>query len=210
MRSIELLRRLEGTQTIQSVMALLGVSRKQAIYYVHRLRMQGYVKTRKRSDKTSVYYVSFENKLKGASYYDIINRHSPIKISPPNVYRVYGERPTIEETLVFATKTKSVRTILAALPLFRKVEDWRLLYQLGKQNMIERQLGALYDLSRRVLRKVRRMPDSYRTYALPRKHYSFEYTVPGLQSKDFKEIEKTWKVYLPFNKSDLEVYHDFH
>jgi len=209
MRSAELLRKLQGVQTIQSVMALLGIDRQKAIYYIRRLREGGYVKTRKRPDQTRVYSISFENKLKGVSYYDIINQYAPVKISAPNVYNVYGKQPTVEEALVFAIKTKSVRTILAALALFRKVENWSALYKLGRQNRIERQIGALYDLSRLIIQKVRRMPDRFRHNALPKMQYPLEYTVPSLQSKDFKNIENNWKVYLPFNKKDLEAYHDF-
>jgi hypothetical protein len=209
MRTVELLKKLQGIQTVQSVMTLLNVDLRRAIYYVRRLREQGYVKTRKRRDQTRVYSISFENRLRGVSYYDVINKHSPVKISAPNVYNVYGKQPTVEEALVFAVKTRSVRTILAALALFRKVENWSELYKIGKQNRIERQIGALYDLSRQIMRKVRRMPDRFRHNALPKTHYPFGYTIPGLQSNDFKNIEKVWKVYLPFNKKDLEEYYDF-
>ena len=186
-------------------MTLLGVDRKKAIYYVRRLREQDYVKTRKRPDQTRIYSISFENKLQGVSYYDIINRHSPVKISAPNISNVYGKHPTIEETIVFAIKTGSLRTILAALALFRKIENWSELYKLGKQNRLERQIGALYDLSRLIMRKVRRMPNRFRNNALPKKG-PFEYTIPGLQSTDFKNIENVWKVHLPFNRKDLEDY----
>ncbi len=209
MNATELFKRLEGVQTIESVMALLGVDKEKAAYYLYRLRKQGYVKTKKRSDQTRIYNISFENKLKGTSYYEIINLHSPVKIAAPNVYNVYGKQPTIEETLIFAIKTKSVRTILASLGLFRKIEDWQGLYRLSKENRIERQVGALYDLSRLIMKKIKHMPDKFRHYALPKEYSPFEYTVSGLQSKDFQDIERTWRVYIPFNKDDMEAYRDF-
>ena len=209
MNATDLFKKLEGVQTIESVMAPLDVDKEKAVYYLHRLRKQGYVKTRRRSDQTRIYNISFENKLKGTSYYEIINLHSPVKIAAPNVYNVYGKQPTIEETLIFAIKTKSVRTILASLGLFRKIEDWQELYRLSKENRIERQVGALYDLSRLIMKKIKRMPDKFRHYALPKEYYPFEYTVPGLQSKDFQDIERIWKVYIPFNKDDMEAYRDF-
>ena len=43
-------------------------------------------------------------------------------------------------------------------------------------------------------------------YALPKKNYEWRYVISGLKSDDFKEIEERWKVYLPFNKKDLEEY----
>jgi hypothetical protein len=209
MRVPDLFRKLEGAQTIKSVMALLGVDRKKAIYFIHRLRVNGYVRSNRGSDQARVYYISFTNRLEGVSYYDVINENSPVKIAPIDVQNVYGKRPSFEEVLVFAIKTRSLRIILASLGLFRKIEDWQALYRLSKKNGVERQVGALYDLSRRVLRKVRRMPDRFRRFALPKKDYPFAYAVEGLRSSDFKDIEKAWRVFLPFNKADLEAYHDF-
>lgn len=206
MKTEELLKKLEGIQTLKSVMSILNVNREKAIYHIYRLRKKGYVKTKRLSNNMRVYNISFENRLGGTSYYEIINKNSPIKISTPKVYKIYGKESLIEEALIYAIKTKSLRTILAALALFRKIEDWTTLYHLAKKNHIERQVGALYDLSRRIIRKVKRMPKRFRNNALPKEEYNLEYVINGLKSKDFKDIEKTWKIYLPFNKKDLEDY----
>jgi len=154
-----------------------------------------------------VYNISFENKLKGTSYFEIINKHSPVKIATPITYKIYGKEPSLEETLIYAIKTGSLRTVLASLALFKKIANWSELYQLAKKNRVERQVGALYDLSKKIM-KVRRMTDRFRNNALPKKEYNFEYIIPGLISKDFKDIEETWKIYLPFNKNDLSDYND--
>lgn len=200
-----LLKKLEGVQTIKSVMSILDVNKEKAVYHIYRLRKAGYVKTRKSSNNARVYSISSENRLGGTSYYEIINKHSPIKISTPRVYRVYGKEHIIEEALVFAIKTQNLRTILAALSLFRKIEDWAMLYRLAKKNCIERQVGALYDLARTVMR-VRKMPKRFRNNALPKKEHTFKHVIDGLKSKDFKDIEARWKMHLPFNKKDLEDY----
>ncbi len=205
MKTRELVRKLEGIQTIKSVMTLLNISEKKAIYYVHRLRKHGYVKTLTTTDKTRIYHISFENRLKSQDYYEIINEHSPVKISPREMYKIYGREVSIEETLVFAIKTRDFRTILAALALFRHITDWSELYTLAKKNHVERQVGALYDMSRKIMR-VRRMNKLFRKYALPSKDYRFQYVVEGLKSEDFKETEQVWHIYLPFNKKDLGVY----
>lgn len=205
MEKDELLQKLAGIQTIESVMDILNVNKRMAIYYIHRLRKDGYIKTRRQSNNRRVYYISLDNKLGGKSYYDIINQHSPIKISTPVIYRIYGREPRFEETLIYAIKTKSLRTILAALALFKKISDWAKLYRLAKENHIERQVGALYDLARTIM-KVRKMAHKFRNNALPKGGYKFEYVIPGLKSKDFIEIEKIWRIYLPFNKKDLEEY----
>lgn len=205
MKKLELMQKLAGIQTIESVMDILKVDKKMAIYYLHRLRKSGYVKTRRRSNNRRVYNISLENKLGGKSYYEIINQYSPIKISTPIVYRIYGKEPSLEETLIYAIKTKSLRTILASLALFKKISNWVELYNLAKENHIERQVGALYDLARHVM-KVRKMSLKFRSSALSKKEYKFEYIVPELKSKHFMEIENIWRIYLPFNKKDLEEY----
>lgn len=205
METSELLQKVAGIQTIVSVMDILKVDKKMAIYYLHRLRKEGYVKTRRQSNNKRVYNISLENKLGGKSYYDIINLYSPIKISTPLVHQIYGKEPSLEETLIYAIKTKSLRTILASLALFKKISNWVELYNLAKENHIERQVGALYDLARQIM-KVRRMTKKFRSSALAKEEYEFEYVVLGLRSKDFINIEKIWKIYLPFNKKDLEEY----
>lgn len=205
MEMMILLKKLEGIQTIETVMDALDVDRKKAVYYISRLRKAGYVKTKKLSNNKRVYNISFENRLKGTSYYEIINKYSPVKISTPRTYKIYGKKPSFEETLVYAVKTQSFRTILAALALFRKIDDWNNLYRLAKSNHIERQVGALYDLARKIM-LTRRMSDRFRYYALPKDDYEWRYVIPRIKSDDFKNVEKTWKIYLPFNKKDLEAY----
>jgi len=205
METRELVQKLEGIQTIESVMDILKVNKQMAIYYIHRLRKEGYVKTKKQSNNIRVYSISLNNKLRGKSYYEIINLYSPIKISTPIIYNIYGKEISLEETLIYAIKTKSLRTILASLALFKKINDWKKLYHLAKENNVERQVGALYDLSHKII-KVRRMNNKFRNNALPKEKDKFEYIIQGLKSNDFIDIEKKWKVYIPFNKKDLEGY----
>jgi hypothetical protein len=200
-----ILKKLEGTHNIESIMETLGVDRSKAIYYIYRLRKQGYVKTKRLANYRRLYNISFGNKLGGTSYYEIINKYSPIKITSQEIYKVYGKEPSLEETLVYAVKTQRLRLILASLALFKKIEDWSELYRLAKANHIERQIGVLYDMSRQIMR-TRRMTKRFQNFALPKRDTSFNYIIPGLKSKDFTDIEKVWKIYIPFNKSDLEDY----
>lgn len=201
----ELLRKLEGVHTLESAANVLKVKKKTAIDYVSKLRKQGYVKTKQTKDKKRVYYISFENRLGGYDYYDIINENSPVKIAKAQEYKVYGKSPSLEETLIFAIKTRSLRTILASLALFKKIKNWAHLYKLAKENNLRRELGVLYDLARKTM-KARRMTKRFRNSSMPKKEDKFKFIIQGLKSDDFKEIEKEWKVYLPFNKQDLEDY----
>ena len=211
MKAKQLLKKLKGTQTIESVMEILNVDREKAIYYIFCIRKQGYVKTKRLSNNKRMYNISFENKLNGSNYHEIINKNSPIKITTSEIYNIYGKEPSLEETLIYSIKTQKLRIILASLSLFKKINNWVELYRLGKKNHIERQIGALYDLSRKLM-KTKRMTKRFRNLSLPKKSKNsgklvkFDYIIQDLRSKNFKDIEKTWRIYIPFNKSDLEAY----
>lgn len=203
----DLLKKLEGIQTIDTVMSILDVNKQQAIYHVYRLRKEGYVKTQRSPSKRRVYHISRENRQGGISYYEIINSHSPVKLSITQTYRIYGRDVSCEETLIFALKSKKIRVILASLALFKKIKDWKLFYKLAKANKVERKAGALYDLSRQLMR-TKRMDGRFRRLMMPEADDKFQFIIEGLKTKEekYRIIEKRWKVFLPFNKNDLEGY----
>jgi hypothetical protein len=205
MKTEELLKELKGIKTIKAVMLLMGVDRQKAVYYIHRLRKAGYVKTTRNSDKTRVYHISFDNRIPGATYEEVLNKDSPVKVATTRKYKLYGRTPSSEEVLVYAIKSRSLRKALAALNLFKKIHDWKRLYKLAKENNVQRQVGALYDLARTIM-KTRKMSKRFRNNALPKKGKRFEYIVPAIKSDHFSTIENRWKVYLPFNRQDLEDY----
>ena len=103
-----------------------------------------------------------------------------------------------------AVKTKRFRLILSALGLFNKIEDWPLLNKLCRKEKICHKIGALYDVAKKIF-KVRRMDERTRKSLLNSK-IDDKYVVGKVHSKDFKEVERLWKVYVPFNKADLEAY----
>ena len=205
MRIKELLSKLNGIQTIESVMSILDVNRTTAIYHIYRLRKKGYVKTKKLNNQNRVYNISYKNKFGGTSYIEVINSVSPIKLAEPEEYKIYGTTPRFESALIFGIKSKSVRTILASLFLFKKIKDFKYLSEIAKENKVERTVGALYDVARLYM-KTRRMPKSIMNSLLPEKEAIFEYIIEGLTSKSFESIEQKWKVFVPFNTNDLEEY----
>jgi hypothetical protein len=144
--------------------------------------------------------------LGGTSYVDIINKYSPIKLSSAEIYKIYGREVSIEETIVYAVKTRKLRYIMASLALFKRISNWDELFRLAKQNNLLREVGALYDLSIKVIRKIRRMDKKFRYHALPGADEPYKYIMPNLRSGDYKDIEKIWKIYIPFNSADLVDY----
>ncbi|MEK6859777.1 MAG: hypothetical protein AABX54_03090 [Nanoarchaeota archaeon] len=205
-----LLKMLAGNHTLSSIIDILNenkikTNKQKAIYLMHRLRKKGYVKTEKLSNNKRVYNISFNNKLKGFNYYDIINENSPIKLAIHEDYKIYGKKKSLEEALIYALNKKSVRSLLAILALFKKINNWSLLYKLAKKEDLQRQVGTLYDIARTII-KTRKMTKRFRNLSLPKKTDKFLYMIDNLKSKDFKDIEKTWKIYIPINKIDMEDY----
>jgi len=206
MKTQELLTRISGIQTLESIKSALKISDKRAIYLVYRLRKKGYVTTKQGSNHARIYNISKENALGGTNYIDIINKYSPIKLSSSEIYKIYGREVSIEETIVFAIKTRKLRYIIASLALFRRIKNWVELYRLAKKNNLVREIGALYDIVQAAMPRVKKMPRSYFHYAIPKKSDEFIYIIPKLSSVDYSSIENKWKVYIPFNKKDLEEY----
>ena len=196
---------LKGTHTIATIMNLLGVNKQKAVYYIYKLRKEGYIKTRRLSNNKRLYYISLQNKFGGRSYTAILNENSPIKLAESETYIIYDREPSLEEVLVYAVKSKQIRIILSSLWLFKKIKNWKRLYNLAKQNNILRQICALYDLAR-TLFKTRRIKQRFITLCNPKKKDMFLYIIPEMKSKDYKSIEKRWRVYIPFNNVDFEEY----
>lgn len=196
---------LQGPYIIEDIITKLKVSKQTAIKYISALRKKGYVKTEYLKGNKRLYRIGLENQSRGTSYYDILNKNSPIKLHDPNPYKIYGRKITLEETLIYAIKTKEVRPILAAIALYKKIHDWKRLYALAKKESVEQEVGALYDLAREII-KTRKMPERFRRFLARNIKHQHKYLIDNFQSKDFKKIEDTWKVRLPFNKNDFEDY----
>jgi len=197
---------LEGMQTVETLENKMKVKRARAIYLMYRLRQLGYVKTKYSQDKKRVYYISSKNALGGESYIEIINKYSPIKIMEASTYKVYGRSITIEETIVYAIKQKSVRYIVGCLSLFRKIKNWSALYRLAKKEDCIREVASLYDIARLYVPKIPKITKRFKNLATPKKIDRYRYIIFGFKSEDFKQIEEKWKVWIPLNKGDLEEY----
>lgn len=203
-----LLESIEGVQTLKSIKNILGVKEKKAIYLVSRLRKKGYVKTKQDSDNIRTYYISKKVTRKSYSFIDILNENSPQKLNNFEDYIVHDKKPNLEEVLIYAIKSKDIRKIISCLGLFKKINNWPLLYRLSKKEGLQRQVGALYDVARTII-KTRKMTKRFQNLSLPKKTDKFQYIKDNYDSKHFQEIEKKWKVYIPLNIADLEDYKIF-
>ena len=209
MRScIGLVKTGEGLHTLESLSAIWKVKPSTAVQYLAQLRKEGHVKTQGGGKQPRLYSITPYKQLKFGheGFYNIINRYSQIKIRPPYAEWVMGTKYTVEEVLVKALQTKDYRVILASLDLFRWVKNWPRLYQCAKSAHCVRKVGALYDLARDTIR-VRRIDKRILTKMMHTPHES-RYIIPSMRSKEYNTIEKKWGVFIPFNKQDLERYHE--
>ncbi|MBI2101225.1 hypothetical protein HYT53_01315 [Candidatus Woesearchaeota archaeon] len=201
-----IIKKLEGLQTVDSIAVSLGIARRTAVNYVWALRKGGFVETIYGKRKIRMYRISpiKAPKFGYPGLYEFLNQNSKIKVYPPYVERIYDHKPTAEEMILKAIKTGNLRTILSSLALFNKVKDWTKLSQIARNENIGRKIGALYDAARTIIR-VRRMDKKTRK-ALLRSKIDDKFIVKHARTKDLNQIEKEWKIYLPFNKADLEAY----
>jgi hypothetical protein len=200
---------LQGIYTLETFANRLKIDESKAIYVIHRLRKLGFVKTSYGTGKKRVYNISLRNKQRGISYTEKINEASPsasYSIISSEPYYVHGREPSYEEALIYAIKQRDARHIIASLALFRKITDWNLLYKLAKKENLVREVAALYEIARKTVRKVRKMPRRFRNLAISKKKDKYKYIIDGFASRDFKDTEKKWKIYIPLNRADLEEY----
>jgi hypothetical protein len=192
--------------TVETMARRLDISERTAINYISEMRERGFVETERGRRGKRIYRISPIRRRKSGypGLYETINRHSPIKLVEPYRHRIHDHELSIEEAVVRAVATKEFRVVLASLALFSRVEDWSSLYGFAKEYRVERNIGALYDLSRRCLR-VRRMDGRIRRM-LKSAGMESRYIIENAKTRDFKEIERKWGVFIPFNAADLERY----
>ena len=206
MKSIETAKKLEGINTLKMVMKELNVRKSTAIKMLSLLRKEGFVETSGGGKKPRLYKIS-PIRIAGKEHlglYDIINKYSKIKLFKPFEHKVMDRKLSIEEAIPMAVKEGNFRLVLASLGLFNFVKNWSKLCFYSKKYNVARKLGALYDVTRTIM-KTRKMDNRTRKALLKGKDKN-KFIIKPHKAKDFKEIGKKWKVYIPFNRADLMRY----
>ena len=206
MKPIELAKKLEGINTLEMIMKKLNIRKSTAIKMISILRKEGFVETSGGGKKPRLYTIS-PIRIAGKEHlglYDIINKYSKIKLFKPFEHKVMDRKLSIEEAIPMAIKEGNFRLVLASLGLFNFVKNWPKLCFYSKKYNVARRLGALYDVTRKIM-KTRKMDNRTRKALLKGKDKS-KFIIKPHKAKDFKNIGKKWKVYIPFNKADLMRY----
>ena len=201
-----IINKIGEVSTIKDIEKKLNVKKATAINYIHLLRKIGLVKTWYKKDKSRLYIIKRLAKpiIGNESFYDIINKYSPMKVAFRSNYRIIGRKIGVEEAIIRAIETKHPKVILASLALFNHVKNWSLLLNLAKKYNVRRKVGALYELTKTFM-KVRRI-DKRTLKALLKTMNEPKFIVDNFKTKDFKDIERKWNIYLPFNKADIMEY----
>jgi len=193
----ELLQKLEGLQTVETVAEALNIKKQSALNLISKLKKEGYVKTSGGRHQKRLYKITTRKQRKrDYGMFDIINKYSAMKLAPWYDHQVHGKYGP-EEALVDAIQTQSFRAILASMRLFNHINDWPRLYKLAREKNCWQQIGALYDVSRKYF-KVRKMPLQY----LKHKERKWR-KLTQLKKVNFSAIAKKWHVYIPFNEKDM-------
>ena len=206
MESIQIAKKLEGMHTLETAAKSLNVKKSTASKIISILRKEGFVETSGGGKKPRLYTIS-PIRIAGKEHlglYDIINKYSKIKLFKPFEHKVMDRKLSIEEAIPMAVKEGNFRLVLASLGLFNFVKNWSKLCFYSKQYNVARRLGALYDVARTIM-KTRKMDNRTRKALLKGKDKS-KFIIKPHKAKDFKNIGKKWKVYIPFNKADLMRY----
>ena len=194
----EVLYKLEGLQTIDTVMNILNIKRQSALNLLSKLKKQQHLTTKSQGHHRIYKITMRKQRKRHPGMFDIVNKHSPhMKLNEWYDHQVHGKY-TEEDALVDAIKTKSFRAILASLHLFKHIKDWKRLYKRAQENDCWQQVGALYEVAKL----------HYRVHRIP-KNYTFNKSktwkqITKLKNKNnFPEIQKRYKVYIPFNIYDI-------
>ena len=202
-------KKLEGLQTVSTIAKKLNVSDRTAVNYAWRLRKNGYLTSRGGGRNIKIYHISLLGfkKKEGYSLYDLINKYSRVKLGTQQDYIIHSKKePTPEEILVRAVSSDGFRLMLASLELFNKIKNWSELRKFAEEYNIGRNIGALYDVTRKFIR-IKRMDERTRKALL--KSNGKKFLFYGIKSKNCQDIEKKWRVFIPLNKQDMEIYKEW-
>ncbi|MDD9954332.1 MAG: hypothetical protein OXR66_08430 [Candidatus Woesearchaeota archaeon] len=195
---LELLRKLEGLQTIPDVAKALNIKESTARNVITKLKKQQHA-TRWGGPK--IYKITLTKQLpRKPGMYDIINKHSKhMKLAEPYDHQVHGEYGP-EEALAQAITTNSFRVHLASMCLFNHITNWKKLYRLTKKHWPK--IGALYDVTRKYMR-TRNMPKRYRKLSGKTRTS----LIKGYGTPEYKDIADKWNCDIPFGEKDITSRH---
>lgn len=208
--------RVAGLRTLDEIAAVCGVKRSTAQQYVQALKKAGYVKSVTVNEKKQrLYYILPEQLRRVHGFPESLDRYSAVKVYATDVSlkpEVLGRMVraengeyflSVEDTIVLAVGQAlsggESRMLLAAISVFRKKPDWKVLPTIASESGVAHLTGALYEIAKKMygLRGLSDSEEKKLTGAKP--------DVKELEgSGQFGDIELKWQVKLPLTFGDLE------
>ncbi len=200
-KTLQILKQIEGLQTIDTVAQLLNLKKQSAINLLSKLKKQRYVTVSGGGKQKRFYKITLTTQLpRDIGMFDLINKYSPMKINPWFDHQVHGEY-TPEDALIDALQTENFRLILASMHLFKHITSWPKLFKLAKQKNCYQKVGALYDVARLFMR-VKNMPNQYKNKKFM--HHLFLIKEYITKESKFIPIDQKWKTSIPFRLGDIQ------
>lgn len=201
--NLETLKRIEGLQTVETVMNELHYSRQSSINLLSKLKKEHYLSTTGGGKQIRLYKITVRKQPpRKPGMWDILNKYNPVfQLIPWYDHQVYGKYGA-EEALIDAIQTKDYRIILASLKLFNHIKDWTKIYRLAKEKDCWQKVGVLYDLAK-IFCKTRSMPQKYQKQEEFKKQYLFDKKDKTIEDR-LKPLEKKWNIPLPFKLRDFK------
>jgi len=192
----DLLWKLEGLHTVETVQKELNLTRQSTINLLSKLKKLGYVTVKGGGKQIRLYKITMtKQRPRSEGMWDILNKYSGMMLNPWYDHQVHGKYGP-EGALIDAIKTRSFRITLAAVALYPHIKDWKRVWKLAKKHDVEQEVMALYELSRKYFR-VKRIKKQ-RLSKLRTKHLVRDY-----KTKEHNEIYKKYRVHIPFRKKDM-------
>lgn len=190
---------LEGRQTLDTISRITKLKKASSLNLISRLKKANHLVKTGGGKQKRIYIISQRKIFSEQGMFDILNKYAKEKVVPLFKHVAHSGYKT-EDAIVDLISLKSTRVNISMLHLFNHVKDWNYLYNTSKKKNVARNAGLLYEIAR-LTRKTRKMPGN--VYKRFLKSNSFmPYETHG--KSDFKELEKKWRLKVPFSRKDLQ------
>lgn len=198
MKSEEILRKLEGLHTLDTIVDVLRIKHSSALNLIARLRKEQHLTSSGGGKRKRLYKITMrKQRPRVMGMFDILNKNSQhMQLAPWYDHQVHG-RYTVEDAIVDAMLTRSFRVILVSLRSYPKVKNWVYLHRLAKDKGCWQEIGAMHDLARLYFRvkPISRKPGT--------ENLEWKKISRLDDRKNYPEIQSRWCVVIPFNEKDM-------
>ncbi|MFP4524510.1 MAG: hypothetical protein ACLFO2_04350 [Candidatus Woesearchaeota archaeon] len=149
----------EGKYTVESFARQQGLRRQSAINLLSKLRKQGLVTTSGGGSQKRIYTITNKPQEVTNGFYTLVNAYSPEKLVPKFKHRVVGKYDA-ERAIIDGILIGDARTLEATAYLFKRVKNWKRLFDLAKEKGVVEDVHRLYERARQTV-KCKAMPKRY-------------------------------------------------